>query len=136
MCQNLTFKEFEKISLGEQILLIFLIFSKARNMCKIFFIIPSKKTCHQRKLRQSKSLLFNFWTIKLTKTPILPSGHFCTSLQFIYNCSAIDSCYFCISFSHERKSERIERKFKTQNPNPSWQKWNPWKEFWQLQTKN
>jgi hypothetical protein len=31
---------------------------KARNMCKIFSLVPLKKP--QRKLRQSKCLLFNF----------------------------------------------------------------------------
>jgi hypothetical protein len=36
-----------------------------------------KKTCHQeRKLRQTKCLLFNFWMIKLNKTPILHNGFF------------------------------------------------------------
>ena len=60
--------------------------------------------------------------IKLTKTPILPNyqlpnGYFC--IQVIYNCPAFGSSYFCVSFSQERKSKRIERKFKTQNPCPS-----------------
>ena len=32
-----------------------------------------KKTCLQRKLRQTKWLLLNFWMITLTKTPILPN---------------------------------------------------------------
>ena len=32
-----------------------------------------QKTCHQRKLRQTKCLLFNFWMMKLTKTSILPN---------------------------------------------------------------
>ena len=32
----------------------------ARNICKIFSLVPSKKNCHQRKLRQTKCLLFNF----------------------------------------------------------------------------
>ena len=41
------------------------------------------------------------------------------SLQVVNNCSAFGSTYFCVSFSRERKSERIERKFKTQNPNCS-----------------
>ena len=41
------------------------------------------------------------------------------SLHVIYNCSAFGFSYFCISFSFERKSERIERNFKTQNPNLS-----------------
>ena len=31
---------------------------KARNMCKIFSLVPLKET--QRKLRQTKCLLFNF----------------------------------------------------------------------------
>ena len=58
---------------------------------------------------------------KLTKTPILPNsqgqkGYFRTNLQVIYYYNAFGSSYLCISFSHERKSERIERKLKTQNP--------------------
>ena len=62
--------------------------------------------------------------INLTKTPILPNcqvpnGYFCLSLQVVYNCSAFVSIYFCCSFSRERKSERIERKFQTENPNLS-----------------
>ena len=32
-----------------------------------------KKPWRQRKLRQTKCLLFNFWMVKLTKTPILPN---------------------------------------------------------------
>ena len=59
--------------------------------------------------------------IKLIKTPILhycqvPNGYFCITLQVIYNCSGFGSSYFCISSSHERKLERIERKFRTHNP--------------------
>ena len=37
----------------------------------------------------------------------------------INNCSAFGSSYFCFSFFIEKKSERIERKLKTQNPNLS-----------------
>ena len=64
---------------------------------------------------------FNSSKIKLTKTPIsrncqLPNGYF-YYLQVIYNSSAFGSTCFCVSFSTERKFERIERKFKTQNPN-------------------
>ena len=44
--------------------------------------------------------------------------YFWTSLQNIYNGSAFGYSYFCVGFSPERKSERIERKFKKQNPNP------------------
>ena len=33
------------------------------------------------------------------------------------NCSAFGSNYFCVSFSHERKSERIERKPKNTKSN-------------------
>ena len=36
---------------------------------KIFSLVPSKKNCHQRKLRQTKCLLFDFWMIKLTVIP-------------------------------------------------------------------
>ena len=39
----------------------------------------------------------------------------CINLNFIYNCSAFGSSQFCVSFSRERKFERIQRKFKTQN---------------------
>ena len=38
----------------------------ARNMCKIFSLIPSKKNYNHRRLRQTKCLLFDFWMIKLT----------------------------------------------------------------------
>ena len=48
--------------------------------------------------------------IKLTKTPILPNyrvlnGYFCSYLLL---CSAFGCSHFCVSFSHERKSEGIE----------------------------
>ena len=36
--------------------------------------------------------------------------------KLVTNCSAFGSSYFCANFSRERKSERIDRKFKTQNP--------------------
>ena len=32
------------------------------------------------------------------------------------NCSAFGSCHFIVNFSHEKKSERIERRSKAQNP--------------------
>ena len=44
-----------------------------------------KKTSHQRKLRQTKCLLFNFWMIKLTKTTILPNCEVPNGF-FWYNC--------------------------------------------------
>jgi hypothetical protein len=44
-------------------------------MCKIFFSRSLKKTCYQRKHRQTECLLFNFLMIKLTKTQILPNFH-------------------------------------------------------------
>ena len=46
----------------------------------------------------------------------MPDCYFCTSLQVVYNCSGFGCSYFCVTFSHERNSELIERKFKTQNP--------------------
>jgi hypothetical protein len=58
--------------------------------------------------------LFDYKSDQNTK---VPNGYFCISFQVIYNFSAFGSTYFCVSFSHERKSEMIERKFKTQNPN-------------------
>ena len=42
-------------------------------MCKIVSLVPSKN-CHQRKLRQTKCLLFNFWIIKFTVIPKKPFG--------------------------------------------------------------
>ena len=67
--------------------------TEARNMCKIFSLVPSKKTCHQRKVRLTnvwciKYLQINFWMIKLTKTPILsncqvPNGFFGIKVNFI-----------------------------------------------------
>ena len=42
------------------------------------------------------------------------------------NCSAFGASHFWVSFSHGRKSERIERKFKTQNPIHSQKTWS-WK---------
>ena len=43
--------------------------SKLRNMWKIFSLVPSKKNSHQRKLRQTKCLFFNFWMMKFTVIP-------------------------------------------------------------------
>ena len=71
--------------------------------------------------------------IKLTKTLILPNcqgtihlrrrqfvGRRAQKLINLANCSAFCSSYICVRFSREKKkSERIERKLKTQNPNPS-----------------
>jgi hypothetical protein len=45
-------------------------------------------------------------------------GQFYCSRRSFANCSAFGSSHLCVSFSHERKSERIEKKFETQNPNP------------------
>jgi hypothetical protein len=55
--------------------------------------------------------------IKSTKTQILPNcqgsnGYFCINLQVIYNCSSFGSSYFYVSFSRDKKSERIERNLK------------------------
>ena len=48
------------------------------------------------------------------------------SLQVnIFNCSGFGFTYNCVSFSRVRKSERIERKFKTQNPNPKYEGFFP-----------
>ena len=53
---------------------------------------------------------------KNTNFALLSNGYFCTTLQVINNCSGFGSSYFCVSSSHERKFERMERKFRTQNP--------------------
>ena len=58
----------------------------------------------------------------LNKTTVLPNGFSCLTVNFI-----IQKLKFCkvaqflfVSFSFERKSEKIERKFtKKHNPNPS-----------------
>ena len=62
-----------------------------------------------------------FFNDKVDQTPIFPNfnDYFCISLQIIYNYSAFCSSNFCISFNQERKSERIDRKLKTQIPNLS-----------------
>ena len=43
---------------------------RPRIRVKYFLSFPQK---NQGKLRQTKCLLFNFWVMKLTKTPILPN---------------------------------------------------------------
>ena len=49
----------------------------------------------------------------------VPNDYFCIIFKIIYNCSAFYSSDFCISFNQERRSERIDRKLKTQIPNLS-----------------
>ena len=56
------------------------------------------------------------------------------SLQIIYNCSVFESSYCCISFSRERKYERIEKKFKRQNSIPSFVLLNNANGRWQRMT--
>ena len=67
-------------------------------------------------LQVSSSLRVFSWMIKLTKTQILSNG------QIPNCCSVFGFNYFWVSFSRERKYERIERKSKAQNPNLV-QKW-------------
>ena len=51
--------------------------------------------------------------MKLTKRPSLPNCQLQNGFFVkVYNYSAFGYIYFCVSFSHERKSERIERKLK------------------------
>ena len=52
-----------------------------------------------------------------TKALPLPNGYFCISLQVVYNSSAFSSTIFESVSLVIGKPERIERKFKTQNPN-------------------
>ena len=40
---------------------------------------------HCAVFRQTKCLLFNFWMIKLTKTPILPNGFFWYNCKFYHS---------------------------------------------------
>ena len=62
--------------------------------------------------------------IKLTKTQILQIAKgqmaiFVSAYElFTIRCLAFGSSYFYVSFSRDKKTERIERKFKTQNSNP------------------
>jgi len=52
-------------------------------ICVIYFIsFPQKKNCHQRKLRQTKCLLFNFWAVKLTQ---VSDTHFAKSSMQVPN---------------------------------------------------
>ena len=83
-------------------------------MCKIFSLVLSKKPCHQRKLRQTKCLLFNFWMIKMTKTPIVlnwpvPNGFFFgITVNFIIQ----KLMYFLMHSTMCKKSFRICKLFK------------------------
>ena len=68
---------------------------------------------------------FNLWMIKfqLYKKNILALGNLaklvCWSIVSSFaNWSASGSSHFWVSFSRERKYERVEKKFKTQNPIP------------------
>ena len=69
---------------------------------------------HEPKAEQFTKLKFLSYEIDENTKCQEPNGYFCASLRVIYNCSAFGSSYFCVSFSGERKSEGIERKFKTQ----------------------
>ena len=51
-------------------------------ICVKYFLSFPQKNLVQRKLRQTKYLLFNFWMIKETKTLILPNFQ-------------VPSCFFC-----------------------------------------
>ena len=71
-------------------------------ICIKHFLLFPQRICRQRKQRQTKHLLLNFWIIELTKTTILtnyqvPNGF------FVYNCkfyqSKIESKHLvCLSF--------------------------------------
>ena len=99
--------------------------TRGQILCFIFSLNPLKFSL-MRKTDQKDQIqkLSNLKTFKskMTKTPIFPNyqvpdGYFDISLQVIYDCSSFVSRYFFVSFSHERKCERIERKIKAQNPN-------------------
>ena len=87
------------------------------------FVWPEKLT-HKKSWAILKNL-YSFM-IKLTKTPILPNCqvpnvflnecNFCHSgIKFLQNCSA----FFCVNFSGQRKSEKIERIIFTETSSPS-----------------
>ena len=92
------------------------------------FSQSSQKFSHERNWQESDESQklsrlqnFNSWMTKLNQNANFAKfqghkGYFLTNVKVIYYYKAFGSRYFCISFSHERKSERIERKFKTQNP--------------------
>ena len=44
-------------------------------ICGKYFLLFSQKNLWPEKTEIAKCLLFNFWVIKLTKTPILPNYH-------------------------------------------------------------
>ena len=70
------------------------------------------------KAKFAKLQLLNDKIDQYTNFEKLPSAKWLFFYKFPshFYCSAFGSCHFCVS-SRERKSERIERKLKTQNPN-------------------
>ena len=84
---------------------------------KYFLSFPQKKTCHQRKLRQTKCLLYNFWMIKLTKTPILPNFQVpnVTTINFITQ-KLKSKHLVCFSFLWRQVFWGNERKYFTHIP--------------------
>ena len=92
--------------------------TRGRILCFKFSLM--RKTDQKDQIQKLSNL--KTFKSKMTKTPIFPNyqvpdGYFDISLQVIYDCSSFVSRYFFVSFSHERKCERIERKIKAQNPN-------------------
>ena len=77
-------------------------------ICVRYFFLFPQKTCYQRKLRQTKCLLFNFWMIKLTKTLILPNWQVPNGLshRYIYkkNCFKTPNFSNCPTFPVKNNS--------------------------------
>ena len=89
---------------------VFKIFSQSSH------IFSPERNWHQK----SWTILekFNSWMMDLTKTTVLPNGFSWLSVNFsIQKLKFCKVVQFFVSFSHERKSERIERRLKTQNLN-------------------
>ena len=71
-------------------------------ICVKYFLSFSQKICHQRKIWQTKFLVFHFWVMKLTKTSISPNlqvtnGFFVKTVNFITQKSK-SKHFICLSF--------------------------------------
>ena len=94
----------------------------ARNMCKIFSLVPSKKPVNRENWdKLSLYLLFNFWIMKLTETPILlncqaPNGFFWCKCKFYHSKNWKVNTYFFSVFFGDRFFWGNERKYFTHIP--------------------
>ena len=92
--------------------------------CVLNFLSNLSDFLSREKLTHKKSCAilqnFNSWMLKFTVKQEKPYGKIVVWVKSIKNWSFPKILgFFGVSFSRERKSERIERKFKTQNLKPS-----------------